>query len=213
MSGKLVFFHNPMSRAAIVHWLLHEAEVSYELKVIDFKKGEHKSPEFLKLNPMGKLPTILHGDEVVTECAAICAYVADAFPSRNLAPAVFDPARGAYYRWLFFAAGCVEPAAMAKAMGWSNEEKKGSIGFGSVEDTMSSLETMLEQSSKKGPYLLGEQFTAADVYVGAQLDWGMKFKSMEERPVFVEYVQRLQQRPAYKAFQEADRSILAEMSL
>ena len=107
--------------------------------------------------------------------------------------------------------GCIEPAVMAKAMGWSNPEKKGSIGFGSFEDTINSLETMLKNSTDNGPYLLGQQFSAADIYIGAQLDWGIKFKTIDERPVFIDYVKSLQQRSAYKSFQAADQSILADM--
>lgn len=202
----LIFYHNPMSRGRIAHWMLEETGAPYETRVLDFQKGEHKSPEYLALNPMGKIPTIVHDGVVVTECAAICAYLADAFPEKKLAPPVGDPRRGAYYRWLFFGAGCVEPAVLDKSFNRPPVERKGAVGYGSYEDTIATLEKAVDA----GPWLLGEQFTAADVYVGSQIGWGMMTKGIEPRPAFQRYAARIAERPAYKKASGADNAAAAE---
>jgi glutathione S-transferase len=196
MSDEIAFYHNPRSRAQMAHWMLEEVGAPYRIVPISFEKGEHKSPEFLKLNPMGKLPTIVHRDTVVTETGAIIAYLADAFPKAGLAPATGDPARGAYYRWLFFGAGCIEPALLDKMLKRPDAEPKSALGYGSYEDVLHALKSVLQ----KGPYLLGETFTAADVYVGAQLNWAMMFGApgLKGEPVFDDYVARITARPAYK---------------
>ena len=199
MSEAITFYHNPMSRAQIVHWMLEETGAPYEMKVLDFDKREHKSPEYLAINPMGKVPAIVHRGVVVTECAAICAYLADAFPDAGLAPDRNDPARGTYYRWLFFAAGCVEPAVIDKVFQRPPITQTGAVGWGTYEDTLNTLESAL----KRGPYILGERFSAADVYIGAQLVWGMKMKSLEPRPVFAEYAARCEARPAFARTHQA----------
>ena len=129
MSDEVVFYHNPRSRAQMAHWMLEEVGAPYRIVPISFEKGEHKSPEFLKVNPMGKLPTIVHRGIVVTETGAIIAYLADAFPAAGLAPAVSDPARGAYYRWLFFGAGCIEPALLDRMMKRPDVEPKSACGW------------------------------------------------------------------------------------
>jgi glutathione S-transferase len=152
-----------------------------------------KSSEYLAVNPMGKVPALKHGGVVVTEVAAICAYLADRFPEKNLIPPLGHPDRAAYFRWLFFAAGPVELAVTAKALGWQVPEgKSGFVGFGSYSATINALETALTP----GPYICGEQFTAADVYVGSSLGWGMMFGTIEKRPLFEAYVGRLYARPA-----------------
>ncbi|HEX5421274.1 MAG TPA: glutathione S-transferase family protein, partial [Gammaproteobacteria bacterium] len=154
---------------------------------------EHKSAEYLAINPMGKVPAISHRGVVVTEAAAICAYLADAFPAAGLAPALDDPARGTYYRWLFFGAGCVDPAVVDKALSRPPAERTGAVGYGTYEDTMGTLESALEP----GPFILGERFSAADVYVGAQIVWGLRFKSIEPRASFETYAARCTARPAF----------------
>lgn len=199
MSDTVTFYTNPMSRGQIVHWMLEEARAPYEMKILDFEKREHKSPEYLAINPMGKVPAIVHRGVVVTECAAICAYLADAFPDAGLAPDRNDPARGTYYRWLFFAAGCVEPAVIDKVFQRPPITQTGAVGWGTYEDTLNTLESAL----KRGPYILGERFSAADVYIGAQLVWGMKMKSLEPRPVFAEYAARCEARPAFARTHQA----------
>jgi len=199
VSDTVTFYTNPMSRGQIVHWMLEEARAPYEMKILDFEKREHKSPEYLAINPMGKVPAIVHRGVVVTECAAICAYLADAFPDAGLAPDRNDPARGTYYRWLFFAAGCVEPAVIDKVFQRPPITQTGAVGWGTYEDTLNTLESAL----KRGPYILGERFSAADVYIGAQLVWGMKMKSLEPRPVFAEYAARCEARPAFARTHQA----------
>jgi glutathione S-transferase len=193
MSDTVTFYTNPMSRGRIVHWMLEEVGAPYETKVLDFEKREHKSPEYLALNPMGKLPTIVHRGVVVTETAAICMYLADTFSLGNLAPALDDPRRGTYLRWMFFGAGCVEPALLDKAMNRPPIERIGAVGWGSYDDTVNAL----EQAITPGPYILGETFSAADVYVGSQISYGlMMMKSLEPRPSFQAYAARVNERPA-----------------
>ncbi len=192
MPETLTFYTNPMSRGRIVRWMLEEVGEPYETVLLDYGTTM-KGADYLAVNPMGKVPAILHGETVVTECAAICAYLADAFPESNLAPPPGSRARGPYYRWLFFAAGPVEAAVTAKSLGLlAPEDKQAMAGYGTFDHVIDALETALAP----GPYLCGEQFTAADVYVGAQLGWGLMFKSIEPRPAFTDYVGRLQARPA-----------------
>ena len=188
----LVFYTNPQSRGRIAHWMLEEIGLPYETVWLEFGPAM-KSREYLSVNPMGKVPALKHGSVVVTETAAICAYLADRFPEKNLIPQLGDPARAAYFRWMFFAAGPVELAVTAKALGWQvPENKRGFVGFGSYKAAINTLEKAL----KPGPYICGEQFTAADVYVGSQLGWGMMFGTIEKRPLFEEYVGWLYARPA-----------------
>lgn len=189
----LVLYTHPMSRGRIARWMLEEVGQPYRAEILDMATSM-KSPDYLAINPMGKVPAVVHGDAVVTETAAICAYLADAFPQAGLAPALDDPRRAAYFRWLFFAAGPVEAAVSAKAMGLlAPVEKSGMVGYGSYERTVDVLESAIAGAS---PWLLGEQFTAADVYVGSQVGWGLMFKTLPERPAFVDYAARLRARPA-----------------
>ncbi|MBV8187433.1 MAG: glutathione S-transferase N-terminal domain-containing protein [Alphaproteobacteria bacterium] len=194
MAEEIVFYHNPRSRAQMVHWMLEEAGAPYRIVPIDLEKGEHKTPSFLALNPMGKLPTIEHRGMVVTETAAIIAYIADAFPAAALAPTPGDALRGPYYRWLFFGAGVIEPALIDKMMNRPEVERKSALGWGSYEDVVGTLEKALSN----GPYLLGDKFSAADVYVGSELRWAMMFGApgLKGQSVFDDYVARLSARPA-----------------
>ena len=195
MSDEVVFYHNPRSRAQMVHWMLEECGASYRIVPIDFTRNEHKTAEFLSLNPMGKLPVIEHRGIVVTETAAIIAYLADQFPDAKLAPSVHDPARGIYYRWLFFAAACFEPALFDKLMKRPDPESKSASGYGSYDDVLLSLKTALA----KGPFILGETFSAADVYVGSELNWAMMFGApgIKGDAVFEDFVARVTARRAY----------------
>ncbi len=190
--AELTLYTNPRSRGRIARWMLEEVGVPYETVVLGYGEGM-KSPEYLALNPMGKVPTVRHGDTVVTECAAICAYLADAFPAAGLAP---EPAaRGAYYRWMFFAAGPLESAILARALGLEPPaEKAAAVGYGSVDLAFATLEKVLSGRE----YVAGDRFTAADVYVGAQVAYGMMFGPLPKRPVFEAYVARLREREAYK---------------
>src|SRR5262245_11589114 len=192
MTETLIFYTNPMSRGRIVRWMLEEVDEPYETVLLDYA-STMKGPEYLAINPMGKVPAIKHGDVVVTEAAAICAYLADMFPDRGLAPPSGNQMRGPYYRWLFFAAGPVESAVVGRPLGLlAPADKKAMAGYGSFEDTINALETALGH----GPHICGEQFTAADVYVGSQIGWGMMFGNIEKRPAFEAYFARLQARPA-----------------
>ncbi|MGN7726835.1 glutathione S-transferase family protein [Luteimonas sp. 22616] len=203
---ELVFYTNPQSRGRIVRWMLEEVGQPYRTQVLAFD-GAQKSPEYLAINPMGKVPAIVHRGMVVTEGAAICAYLADAFPETGLAPAHGDPLRGIYYRWMFFAAGPVEAAVSAKALGLlAPAERAGMVGYGSFEQTVDTLELAAKSAS---PWLLGEQFTAADVYVGSQVSWGLMFKTLPERPAFVEYATRLRAREAALRAVALDDALLA----
>ena len=183
-------------------WLLEEVGAPYRTQLVSFDKGENRTPEFLAVNPMGKLPTIVHKGVVVTETAAIIAYLADAFPAAGLAPATDDPRRGTYYRWLMFGAGCIEPALLDRMMQRPPVERKGALGYGSYEDTIATLEKALQP----GPYLLGDQFSAADVYIGSQIAWAMMFDApgLKGNPVFDGYVARVNARPAAQRAAKAD---------
>jgi glutathione S-transferase len=194
MTDEIVLHHNPMSRGRIAHWMLEEVGAPYRIELHSFDKREHKTPAYLAINPMGKLPAIEHRGVVVTEAAAICAYLADAFPAARLAPALDDPARGAYYRWLFFGAGCVEPAVVDFTLKREPASRPGTIGYGTYDDTLATLESAVS----KGPYILGDRFSAADVYVGSQIGWGLMTKGLPPRPAFTAYSERLGARPAFK---------------
>jgi glutathione S-transferase len=208
MTDTLTFYTNPMSRGRIVRWMLEEVGEPYETVLLDYESGL-KAPDYLAINPMGKIPAIRHGDTVVTECAAICAYLADAFPETGLAPPPGSRSRGTYYRWLFFGAGPVEAATTGKALGLlAPPERKRMAGYGSYDDTIDTL----EKAVSGGPYLCGEEFTAADVYVGSQIGWGMQFGMMDKRRAFEAYVARLFGRPAAVRAREIDDALIpAEM--
>ena len=205
MTDEIVFYTNPMSRGRIVRWMLEEVGQPYRTVVVDY--AGMKSPDYLAINPMGKVPAITHRGVVVTECAAICAYLADAFPEAGLAPATDDPLRGLYYRWMFFAAGPVEAAVTAKSLGqMPPAEKAAMVGYGSFDQVVDGLERALDKS----PWLLGEQFTAADVYVGSQIAWGLMFKSLPTRPAFQAYAERIAARPAAVRARAIDDALIAE---
>ena len=204
MNDELVFYTNPMSRGRIVRWMLEEVGRPYRTEILEY--GAMKGPDYLAINPMGKVPALVHGDTVVTECAAICCYLADAFPDTRLAPRPDDRLRGPYYRWLFFAAGPLEAAATNKAMGFEvPPERKAMVGYGSLADVMSTLEAALSGRS----YLVDDRFSAADLYVGAHLGWGMSFGTVEKRPVFERYAEHIGARPAAVRAREIDDALAA----
>jgi glutathione S-transferase len=186
MADELVFYTHPMSRGRIVRWVLEELGRPYRTELLDFGTTM-KAPGYLAINPMGKVPTIRHGDTVVTECGAICAYLADAFPEAGLAPPPGDRLRGPYYRWMFFAAGPIEAAVTDRALGVEvPQERRGTVGYGSFAEVIAALESAVSGRD----YLVGDRFTAADVYVGSQIGWGMRFGSIEKRPAFERYWER-----------------------
>jgi glutathione S-transferase len=205
MSDELVLYTNPQSRGQIVRWMLEELGQPYRTEILGYA-GTMKSPEYLAINPMGKVPALKHGDVVVTEAGAICAYLADAFPQAGLAPPLGDKRRGPYFRWMFFAAGPLEAAITNQSLGVQiPPERKQMVGYGCLEDTVNAAETAL----KAGDYLLGEQFSAADVYFGSAIGFFLQFGSLEPRPLFTAYAERLQNRPAAIRAREIDAALVA----
>lgn len=195
-TDEIVFYYNPKSRAMMVRWMLEELGCPFRAVLIDLEKGEQKAPGYLAVNPMGKVPAISHRGVVVTETGAILAYLADLHPEAGLAPAVGHPQRGAWYRWLFFGAGCIEPAFSDRMFNRPPVERKVAIAYGCYEDVVATLRNALAA----GPYLLGERFTAADLYVGAQLNWARMFGApgLQGDPVFDAYIARVTDRPAFR---------------
>ena len=202
----LVLHYHPYSRAAGTLWALEEAGQPYELKVVDITKGAQKRPEFVAINPMGKLPTLVDGDVVVTEAAAICLYLADRY-APALAPKPDSPQRGTYLRWSFFAPGVIEPAVMAKGAGW--EVKEVSAGWGSYASMIAAAESAIA----RGPFVLGEEFSMADVVFGGTLRFMIDFKQIEPSPAFSAYVRRLNARPAYQRADARNMAMRKELGL
>ena len=204
MPEELVFYTNPMSRGRIVRWMLEEIGQPYRTEIIEFGPAM-KSPDYLAINPMGKVPAIRHGDTIVTETGAICAYLADAFPDARLAPEPGSRERGAYYRWLFFGAGPVDGAIVNKSLGFEPPpERRGMVGYGSLSYVLDTLEKAVSASE----YLVGDRFSAADLYLGAQLGWGMMFGALEKRPAFEAYWSGIKDRPAaIRARESADAQL------
>ncbi len=203
--ANLTLYHAAPSRSSVVLWMLEEVGEPYELKLLSLKKGENREPAFLALNPMGKVPALRHGDMVMTEVAAICCYLADAFPRAGLAPSIGDPLRGPYLKWLFFAPSCVEPAMMDRAYKRVAEAPRSALGYGEFETVMD----VLAKAVNPGPYILGTKFSAADVTVGSTLRWGMLFKLIPERTEFTAYTARLAERPAFKRATGKDSELAA----
>lgn len=199
MSDDLVLYTNPMTRGRIARWMMEEVGQPYRVEYLDF--GTFKNPDFLAINPMGKVPALKHGEAIVAETAAICAYLAAAFPDAGLMPAPGTPASADYHRWLFFAAGPVEAAVTNKSLGVvPPAEKKGMIGYGSFDDMIDTLELAVKGRS----FIAGDSFSAADVYAGSQIGFGLRFGSLEARPAFTEYWTRMEERPAYRRAAELD---------
>ena len=206
MSDELVFYTNPQSRGRIVRWMLEEVGQPYRTEVLGYADSM-KAPAYLAINPMGKVPAITHGDVVVTEAAAICAYLADAFPQAGLAPPLGDRRRGPYFRWMFFAAGPLESAVTDKRFGIEvSGDMKRMAGYGDFADAVNGA----EQALKAGDYILGDRFSAADVYFGSAIGFFLQFGSIEPRPAFVTYSERLQNRPAAIRAREIDDALIAQ---
>ena len=206
----LTLYTNPMSRGRIARWMCEEvregAGIDYETVLLDYGTTM-KAPEYLAVNPMGKVPAIRHGRTVVTEAAAICAYLGDAYPEAGLAPERGDPARGPYYRWLFFAAGPLEAAIVNRSFGFEVEtpQDRGRTGYGSMGDVVAALDGWLSEHE----HVAGGGFTAADVYVGAAIGWGLEFGTVPERASFKDYAARLQSRPAAVRARRIDDELVA----
>ena len=187
----ITFYHAAPSRGAIVHWMLEEVGAPFRMELLDLSRGEQKEPTYLAVNPMGKVPAIVHRGVVITEVAAICCYLADAFPGAGLAPAIGDPQRGTYLRWLIFEPACLEPAIVDRML----ERPPGpprALGYGDFDTTMD----VVARAVTPGPNLLGERFSTADVLIGSALRWGTMIGSVPQRPEFAGYIERLNARPA-----------------
>lgn len=201
----ITLYHAAPSRSSIVLWMLEEIGVPYEVHLLSLQDGDNRKPDYLAVNPMGKVPALRHGDSVITESAAICTYLADAFPDAKLNVPVGNPHRGVYLKWLFFGPGCLEPAVTDRAFPRKEEPRRGVLGYGDFDSVMD----VLAQAVVKGPFLMGDQFTAADVVIGANIRWGMHFKMIPERPEFAAYVARLSARPAFQRAEAKDKELAA----
>jgi glutathione S-transferase len=206
MAEALGLYSNPMSRGRAARWMLEETGQPYRVENLDYGTTL-KAPEYLAINPMGKIPALRHGETIVTECAAICAYLADAFPAAGLAPKAGDPTRGAYFRWLFFGAGPVEAAITNKILGVKIPPgRERAVGYGSFEAAIDTL----EQAVSASPYLAGETFSAADIYTGSQIGMGLRFGTLEPRSAFSKYWTRISTRPAAIRAAALDDALIAK---
>jgi glutathione S-transferase len=202
----LTLYSNPMSRGRIARWMLEETGVAYDTVMLDYATTMKAAP-YLSVNPMGKVPAIVHDGHVVTECGAICAYLADAVPEAQLAPTADE--RADYYRWLFYAAGPLEAAITNRSLGVvPTETQQRMVGYGSFEAAIAGL----EHAVAAHPYIAGERFTAADVYVGAQVIWGLQFGTMPKLAAFEAYAARLTERAAYRRAATLDDDAMATMA-
>ncbi len=206
MASDLVFYTNPQSRGRIARWMLEETGAAYEAVILDYATGM-RDPDYLSVNPMGKVPAIVHRGKVVTEGAAICAYLADAFPEAELAPPLAE--RAGYYRWMFFAAGPLEQATIDRARKIEvGEDQRRMVGYGSFDHVVHALDAHLTGRE----WIAGDRFSAADVYVGSHLLWGSQFGWLPQRDSFDAYMTRLRDRAAYQRAREKDDAAIAAMT-
>jgi glutathione S-transferase len=203
--AKLTLYHAAPSRSSIVRWMLEEIGEPYEIQLLSLSRGENRAPDYLAVNPMGKVPALRHGDAVITEAAAICAYLADEFPRAKLNVPIGDARRGPYLKWLFFGPSCIEPAMMDRAFPRKEEARRAALGYGDFDTVIK----VVADAVARGPYILGEQFTAADVVIGSTLRFGMLFKLLPERPEFTVYTGRMAQRPALQRAEAKDKEFAA----
>src|SRR5215831_11971448 len=203
--AKLTLYHAAPSRSSITRWMLEEIGEPSDIHLLSLSKGDNRAPNYLAVNPMGKVPALKHGDVVITEGAAICAYLADEFPRAKLNVPIGSPRRGVYLKWLFFGPNCIEAAMMDRANPRKDEPRRGMLGYGDFDTVMD----VTAKAVAKGPYLMGEQFTAADVVVGSTLRWGMMFKLVPERPEFTAYTNRLAARPPFQRAEAKDKELAA----
>jgi glutathione S-transferase len=201
----LKLYHAAPSRSSIVRWMLEEIGEPYDLQLLKLAEGDQFKPDYLAINPMGKVPALAHDGVIITEAAAICTYLADAFPQAGLNVPIGDPRRGVYLKWLFFGPGCVEPAITDRAAPRAEAPRRGMLGYGDFDTVMD----VLAKGVTPGPYLMGEHFTAADVVTGSTLRWGMMFKLIPERPEFTAYVGDLLRRPALQRAIALDQELAA----
>jgi glutathione S-transferase len=199
------FYTNPMSRGQTVRWMLEEIGQPYDTHIVEYGTTM-KAPEYLAINPMGKVPAIIHNGKVVTEVAAIVCYLADAFPEAGLAPDPKD--RADYYRWIFFKAGPLEAAFSNKSMGWeAPADKQVMMGYGTYKLTIDTLEKAVAAK----PVIAADKFTAADLLLGSTVNFMLKFNMLEPRPTFTDYAARMTDRDAFRRAQEIDGKLIAEI--
>lgn len=203
--AELVLHHAAPSRSSATLWMLEEVGQPYRLELLDLKRGENRLPGYLAVNPMGKVPALRHGDVVVTEAAAICAYLADSYPSPRLAPLPDDRLRGPYLRWMFFGPSCLEPAILDRAYPRAAEAPRGATGYGDLDAVIA----VLADAVRGRATIVGDRFTAADVVIGSGLRWGMMFKIIPERPEFLAYTAALAERPALRRALARDEALRA----
>jgi glutathione S-transferase len=201
----LTLYHAAPSRSATVRWMLEEVGEPYDLHLLKLAEGEQLKPEYLAVNPQGKVPALKHKGVVITEVAAICTYLADEFPKAKLNIPVGDPRRGIYLQWLFFGPSCIEPAILDRAFPRKEPPRAGAVGYRDIE----ALADIVAQAVTKGPYIMGEQFTAADVVIGSAVRWGTMFKLIPERDAFKPYAERLAARPALQRAEAKDKALAA----
>ena len=201
---KVTLYHSPNTRSSGSLTLLEELGAPYELHVLNMKAGEQRQPAYLAINPMGKVPALRHGDALITEQVAIFLYLADLFPEAGLAPPIREPLRGPYLRWMVFFAACFEPAVIDR----STQKDPAPLSMSPYADFDTMFKTLTGQLAK-GPYLLGERFSAADVLWGGALTWTTMFKLVPELPVITSYVQRAGARPAVARVKTKDAELAA----
>ncbi len=201
--AQLKLYHIAPSRSSIVLWMLEEIGEPYDIHLLSMKKGSNREPDYLAVNPMGKVPALKHGDTIITECAAICTYLADAFPKAGLNIPIGDAKRGPYLKWLFFGPGVLEAAVMDRAFPRSGEPPRAALGYGEFDTAMN----VVAKAVTPGPFLMGDRFTAADVVIGSNLRWGTMFKMIPERKEFADYVARFSERPAAKRAEAKDAEL------
>jgi glutathione S-transferase len=204
--ANLTLYHASPSRSSVVLWMLEETGQPYDIQLITLSKGENLQPDYLAINPMGKVPALRHGETVITEVAAICTYLADEFPDKNLNIPVGSPRRGGYLKWLFFGPGCLEPAVIDRAAPRKEEARRGMLGYGDFDTCMN----VVAKAVEKGPWLMGSQFTAADVVIGSNIRWGTMFKMIPERKEFLDYSTRIAARPAAQRAEAKDKELSAQ---
>jgi glutathione S-transferase len=202
----LTLYHASPSRSSIVLWMLEELGQPYDIRLIRLSKGENLEPGYLVINPMGKVPALVHGDTTITEVGAICMYLADEFPDKKLNVPVGTPRRGVYLKWLFFGPGCIEPAVIDRAAPRKEPARRGMLGYGDFDTTMN----VVAKAVEKGPWIMVDQFTAADVVIGANIRWGTMFKLIPERKEFLDYSARLAARPAAQRADAKDKELAAQ---
>ena len=200
---KMTLYHASPSRSSIVLWMLEEVGEPYDIKLLELSKGDQLKPDYLAVNPLGKVPALKYDNQVITEVAAICTFLADEFPHAKLNMPVGDPRRGVYLKWLFFVPSVVEPAASDKMFPRKEAPRAAAIGYRDIDTVLD----IVAQAVAPGPFLMGEQFTAADVVIGSLLRWGMMFGFVPKRTEFVEYAGRLAARPAAKRAEAKDKEL------